>query len=158
MHFENYYFNNFVSKCKIEYQKKKKKKKKKATEVFQNFGSVGKGQTNIFFFFFRPNLFVILWKTLSNLFYRIVWVWNAGVTHLMLFEIHLHNGVYKITQWALSINFQKKFIVLITMCINVNVTFSMITGPRRYSLGIPIFFILHCCIPGLTLNTNSCIP
>ena len=25
-----------------------KKKKKKATQVFQNFGSVGKGQTNIF--------------------------------------------------------------------------------------------------------------
>ena len=33
----------------IEYQKKKKKK---VTQVFQNFGSVGKGQTNIFSFFF----------------------------------------------------------------------------------------------------------
>ena len=39
----------FFLKCKIEYQKKKKKK---ATQVFQNFGSVGKWQTNTFFF--RP--------------------------------------------------------------------------------------------------------
>ena len=42
-------------KYKIEYQKKKKKKekekkKKKPTLIFQYFGSVGKGQTNIFIF------------------------------------------------------------------------------------------------------------
>ena len=39
-------FQQFFFKCKIEYQKKKKKK---ATQVFKNFGSVGKGHTNIFF-------------------------------------------------------------------------------------------------------------
>ena len=31
-------------------------KTNKPTLIFQYFGSVGKGQTNIFFFFFRPNL------------------------------------------------------------------------------------------------------
>ena len=46
--FLNFYFNNFVYICKIEYLKNKKTK---ATQVFQNFGSVGKGQTNIFFFY-----------------------------------------------------------------------------------------------------------
>ena len=45
MNFENYYFNNFVYKCKIEHQKKKKKKPK----FSKNFGSVKKGKTNIFF-------------------------------------------------------------------------------------------------------------
>ena len=43
----------FVEKYKIEYhQTKNKNKKKKPTLVFRYFGSVGKGQTNIFFFFF----------------------------------------------------------------------------------------------------------
>ena len=48
--------------------KKKKKKKKKMTFIFQNFGLVGKGQTNIFFFFFRPN--IALWKNVHCLLYN----------------------------------------------------------------------------------------
>ena len=47
-------FNNFVWKYKIENQKKKKKADHYFLIIFQNFGSVGKRQTNIFFFF-RPN-------------------------------------------------------------------------------------------------------
>ena len=43
--FWKFHFDFFLKKCNIEYQKKK------ATHVFQNFGSVGKGQTNFFFFF-----------------------------------------------------------------------------------------------------------
>ena len=42
-----FYFNIFVSKYKIEYQKKNKIKK--PTLIFPYFGSIRKGQTNIFF-------------------------------------------------------------------------------------------------------------
>ena len=47
LYIQTFYFNIFVWKCKIEYWKKKKN-----TLVSQYFGSVGKGQTNIFF---RPD-------------------------------------------------------------------------------------------------------
>ena len=47
MHFETFILTSLFKnvKCKIEYQKKKKK----ATQVFQNFGSVGKGKQTSFF-------------------------------------------------------------------------------------------------------------
>ena len=47
--FENFIYLFIFFKCKIEY----KKIKKNAIQVFQNFGSVGKRQTIIFF---RPHL------------------------------------------------------------------------------------------------------
>ena len=49
MGMQTFLFKN--AKLRIE---KKKKKKKKLTLIFQYFGSVWKGQTNIFFFFLRP--------------------------------------------------------------------------------------------------------
>ena len=47
---ENYYFNNFVEKCKIEYLKKKKKKSNPSFPKFL----VGRKRANkhLFFFFF----------------------------------------------------------------------------------------------------------
>ena len=52
MHFENFYFNNFV----LKNAELNIKKEKKATQVFQNFGLVRKGQTNIFLFFLDLNI------------------------------------------------------------------------------------------------------
>ena len=52
MHFEN--STVLFKDAKLNIKKKKKKRKKKATQVFQNFGSVGKGQTNIFFRPYAP--------------------------------------------------------------------------------------------------------
>ena len=48
------YFKTFVLTILFKNAKLniKKKKKKKVTQVFQNFESLGKGLTNIFFFFF----------------------------------------------------------------------------------------------------------
>ena len=50
MHFKNFILTILFKNAKIEYHKKKKKKKRQATHVFQNFGSVGKGQANTSFF------------------------------------------------------------------------------------------------------------
>ena len=46
MYFETFILTILFKNTKL---KIKKKKKKKATQVFQNFGSVRKGQTNFFF-------------------------------------------------------------------------------------------------------------
>ena len=48
MYFETFILTILFKNAKLNI--KKKKKKKKATQVFLNFGSLGKGQTNIFFF------------------------------------------------------------------------------------------------------------
>ena len=75
MHFGNYILTILFKNAKlnIKKQKNKTKQKKNATQVFQNFGSVGKGQTNIFFFFFkikkfffRPDLKHLFWAYMIN--------------------------------------------------------------------------------------------
>ena len=66
------YFEHFCLKIQNEVSKKKK-----PTLVFQYFGSVGKGLTNIFSFFFRPEV----QQSLHIIQYNLGWILLTLATH-----------------------------------------------------------------------------
>ena len=122
--FWNFYFNNFVKKCKIEYQKKKEKK---SNPSFQK--TLGQSEKSKQTSFFRPKVYIL--QVIGST------IWDARVPLVYCYEFNWNNVASEFKQSMILLSGSHCKSILVFKYIDTATSQSK----ARTSLKAAIFFI-----------------